>query len=201
VHVARHRSGDEQTVRVPWGSDELHTEPAQVQDDRVEHVHVGFAGVGAAGADLAQFQGPAEEPARFFVQSTGQLIRPLIQDQVRSLPGGQPVFGREPDRPMAAGPLAFRAEQTPAQVQPHSARVNRDGRGWANGGAFVATSRALGRVERRPTTQPVGEDRRGFGEADRAAILLGACEEGFEHDVTLGFSGAAVSSSHKSCPQ
>ena len=47
--------------------DELHAEPPEVEDHRVEDVDVRFAGVAAARADLPQLERAAEDAARFVV--------------------------------------------------------------------------------------------------------------------------------------
>ena len=59
-------------------SHELDAEAAQVPGHRAQHVRIGLAGIAAAGADLAELERPAEQPARLLVQGVGQLQRVAV---------------------------------------------------------------------------------------------------------------------------
>ena len=72
-HVFGDGAGDEESVGVARGCDNLDAEAAEVKDNGGEDVDVGFAGVAAAGADLSEFEGAAEKSAHFVVEGGGEL--------------------------------------------------------------------------------------------------------------------------------
>ena len=61
-HVFGDAASDEQTVGVARGGDELDAEAAQIPANGVENVHIRFAAVASAGADLTEFERSAKEP-------------------------------------------------------------------------------------------------------------------------------------------
>ncbi len=75
-HVLGDRPGDDQAVGVTGRSDELDAESPHVEDDRAKDVQVGFGGVVAPGAHLAELERAAEQPAHLLLQGLRQIELP-----------------------------------------------------------------------------------------------------------------------------
>ena len=179
-HVLRDRAGDEQAVGMAGRRDELDAEPAQVEDHGVQHVHVGFAPVAAAGADLPQLEGAAEYPARLVVEGFGQLIFLFAEDQRVAMGGGEAIFRRETDG--AGGTRAVRTRgqnrQRPRSIcTPLASTLDSVRR--TDVGANGATGRAFRGIDFRAAAKPVGQHGRSRRERDGAVFLLGAGEQDF----------------------
>ena len=100
LHIAADGSGDEQAVGVARGGDELDTEPAEIPCDGSEHIRIGLAGVAAAGADLAQAKGAAEEFSEFPVEGVGEadLFVGGAEEEIFAAASGHPVVVGMGDR-------------------------------------------------------------------------------------------------------
>ena len=102
---------------MPGRSDELDSEPGEIEDDRVQDVHFHLAPVAASGADLAELEGSAEQAQGLTIEGPCQVHGVAIDEEVLPDTDGHPMIVREPDRPRGTRTLALHAEQAPAGVE------------------------------------------------------------------------------------
>ena len=186
AHVLADRAGDDEAVGVPRRGDELDAEPAQVEDDGAQHVQVGLAGVAAAGADLAELERPAEEPARLLVQGLRELQRLAVVDQVLARPRRQAVVLRVADGPFGTG---FARSRCRTGSGPGRAASPWPSMVMASVGQASAQSRQpSGHFDASTTGRPrkrSGSVGAWAGYGDRPVTLLQSGERDLQHDVLL----------------
>ena len=119
-HVPAYATGDQNAVGVARRGDELNAESSEIEDDRIEHVHVRFAGVAAGGAHFAQFQRSSEQSARFLVESCRERKSHRLSEPDLSLVAcGKTIIAVCDGLPYADTCGAFPAEQASAQIDRH----------------------------------------------------------------------------------
>jgi len=96
---------------------ELNLKSTQIEDDRVQPVHVGFTGIAPGGADLAQSKRTSKQAAQILLERRCQNKFVAAQDQLLPPPRGEPTIGRVEDRLLVAQGRAFPAKQATAKVQ------------------------------------------------------------------------------------
>src|SRR5262245_19712000 len=111
-HVRRDRSGDQQTVGVPWRCDELDAEAAEVEDNRSEDTHVRLAGVAAACAHDPQLQRASEQPSQSLVECMRSSHERAPREQLYPWAHRQPVLLRMDDGAFRTRLYALGAEET-----------------------------------------------------------------------------------------
>ena len=81
-----------------WRGDELDAESGEVEDDRAEDIHVGFAGIAAAGADLPQRSDLRNNRSRSGSSCRARRKAPApSKTRSSTVPRRHAIFRREPD--------------------------------------------------------------------------------------------------------
>ena len=184
IHVARHRTCDEQPIRVAGRRNELNPEPADVPSHRVEHVGVGFTRVATPGANLAESERPPEKAAQSPVQLHHRRHDGISDNELFPVRRGHAELARECDCPRSTCAFACPAEDAATRVhsKPPAGRRDFNRRCWAHVGAFLAFRCALGTVNLRSSCEPLGQvRRRRVRVSDRTIALLPSCSEHFQH--------------------
>jgi hypothetical protein len=87
------------------------------------------------------------------------------------------MLGGKADRAFRTGPLAFRAKEAAAQIEPHAFLIHGNRIGWANLGTYATVVRTFYGINPRPAAQTVGQNRRHLRETDGAMLLLSAGQQ------------------------
>src|SRR2546427_4627556 len=95
----------------------LDAEAGEVEDDRVQDVHLDLASVAPSGADLPELQRAPEQAERVPVEGPRQPHGLAVDHEVLFGPGRHPVVARESDSSRGTGLLALAAEETPTEVE------------------------------------------------------------------------------------
>ena len=161
-------------------------------DDRAEHVDVGFAAVAAAGAHLAQLERAAEQLPHLLVQRFEHRQRLPAREQVLAPPRGQAIVLREADRPGGQAPVHSVQNRQRPRSSESPCLIDAQGVGRAGLDAFAAPVGATGRVEGGRTPESIRQRGRLGRIAARAMALLEACKKFFDHGIELTDRGRST---------
>lgn len=170
LHVLSHRAGDQEAIGVPGRGDELNAEPAEIEDDRPEHIDVDLAAVTSSRAHLPEPERPPEQAEHFVVELPRQRLLGGVADQKSGTRvGGQAIFAGELNPAGGAGVLALAAEEASSQIYDriplrYPDRIRRTGV-QARGTTLAADSRA----DFGTAAEPLRHGGRLIGETDGAA--------------------------------
>lgn len=117
THVLSHGAGNQKSIRMAWGRNELNPEPAEVVHDGIQNVNVRLASVASAGTDLSEFERASKDPMGLIGQTLRQSQRFLFaQDQIIPIAGRESILRRESDRSFGACVGALGAEKTATEI-------------------------------------------------------------------------------------
>ena len=183
LHILRHRTRDQYTIRVPGRRRKLYAEPAQVENKGLKHITIRLARAAAAGAYLPELKGAPEYFKHLRVQRPGPADYLPGQEQVFPLPGGQLIVRAEFEH-SGAERRAFAAEDTASKVQSWPAAGNRYGTGRADAGAFPAIRFTSAGVHFRQPHKSRGQLYLSRRESHRSMALFKPGNYFFEHKLT-----------------